>query len=423
MPIRFMRAFTRAFITVTLLAVMLVAREAVQSPQPAYADVAYSTDSPYWITNPAGHVFSFNDAQDFGSLKGQALNKPIVAMAPTATEDGYWLVGSDGGIFAFGDAQFLGSTGAIRLNQPIVGLTPTPTNNGYWMVARDGGIFAFGDAQFYGSTGNIALNKPIIGMAPTPTNKGYWLFASDGGIFAFGDAQFFGSTGNIVLTRPIVSMAATPSKGGYWLAASDGGIFAFGDAKFYGSAGDTGSVNFAKIIAATDSKGYWLVRNGGDSLAYGSANATTASAGWRTTPKRPAVALMYSVADPGEAAVNWALGEMDKGYIWGGNGPAGYDCSGLTSQAWKRVGVSIPRVANDQYDFGRHVTMDELKAGDLLFYGNDLGNSRSIDHVAMYIGGGWAINSGGNSKPSRVSLRDVSYLSGRSFPLAVRPLG
>jgi len=55
-------------------------------------------------------------------------------------------VASDGGIFSFGDAQFYGSTGAIRLTKPIVGIAPTPDGGGYWLVASDGSVFSFGDA-------------------------------------------------------------------------------------------------------------------------------------------------------------------------------------------------------------------------------------------------------------------------------------
>jgi hypothetical protein len=73
-------------------------------------------------------------------------------------------VASDGGIFSFGDAQFFGSTGGIRLNQPVVGMAATPSGRGYWLVASDGGIFSFGDAQFFGSTGGIRLNAPMRGM-------------------------------------------------------------------------------------------------------------------------------------------------------------------------------------------------------------------------------------------------------------------
>ena len=86
-------------------------------------------------------------------------------MAATPDGGGYWLVASDGGIFSFGNAQFFGSTGALHLNAPIVGMAPTHDDAGYWLVASDGGVFTYGDAPFFGSTGGITLNKPIVGMS------------------------------------------------------------------------------------------------------------------------------------------------------------------------------------------------------------------------------------------------------------------
>ena len=190
----------------------------------------------YWLVGSDGGIFSFGDANFYGSTGAIRLNRPIVGMASTSDGDGYWMVASDGGIFSFGDAQFYGSTGALHLNKPIVGMASTPDGGGYWLVASDGGIFSFGDAQFYGSTGALHLNKPIVGMASTPDGSGYWMVASDGGIFSFGDAQFYGSTGAIHLNQPIVGMASTPDGGGYWMVAADGGVFTFGDAPFSGSA-------------------------------------------------------------------------------------------------------------------------------------------------------------------------------------------
>jgi hypothetical protein len=90
-------------------------------------------------------------------------------MASTPDGKGYWLVASDGGIFSYGDAQFYGSTGNIQLNQPIVGMASTPDGKGYWLVASDGGIFSYGDAQFYGSTGGTLLNSSIVAIA-APSN-------------------------------------------------------------------------------------------------------------------------------------------------------------------------------------------------------------------------------------------------------------
>ena len=112
-----------------------------------------------------------------------------------------WLVAADGGVFTFGDAEFFGSTGSLRLNSPIVGMAATPSYEGYWLVAADEGVFSFGDAEFFGSTGSLRLNSPIVGMAATPSYEGYWLVAADGGVFAFGDAA---------LERPSRGLSAAP---------------------------------------------------------------------------------------------------------------------------------------------------------------------------------------------------------------------
>ena len=71
---------------------------------------------------------------------------------------GYWLVGSDGGIFSFGQAQFYGSTGSLHLQRPVVGIVPTADHGGYWLDASDGGVFSYGDTQFYGSIPGLGLH-------------------------------------------------------------------------------------------------------------------------------------------------------------------------------------------------------------------------------------------------------------------------
>jgi hypothetical protein len=242
------------------------------SPPPPPPPAATRDDRGYWLAASDGGVFSFGDAQFYGSLGALKLNKPVVGIAATPDQKGYWMVASDGGIFSFGDAQFYGSTGSIVLNKPIVGMAPTPDGKGYWLVASDGGIFSFGDAQFYGSTGSLKLNKPVVGMASTPDGKGYWLVATDGGIFSFGDAQFEGSTGSLVLNKPVVGMASTPDGKGYWMVATDGGIFSFGDAPFFGS---TGSLVLNKPVVGmgttTDGNGYWMVATDGGIFSFGDA--------------------------------------------------------------------------------------------------------------------------------------------------------
>jgi cell wall-associated NlpC family hydrolase len=327
-------------------------------------------------------------APALGSTASMALNQPIVGITPTQSADGYWEVAADGGIFTSGDAAFYGSTGSVRLNRPIVGMAPTPDGAGYWLVAADGGIFTFGDAAFYGSTGSVRLNQPIIGMAPTADGKGYWLFASDGGIFTFGDARFFGSTGGVHLNQPIVSVASTPDGAGYWEVAADGGIFTYGDANFFGSMGGAPSPEPTERIATSPSgHGYWIIDQNGTANAFGDASGTP-----------PTVGLMFRAVTPGDAAVLFAFQQLGKPYIWGGNGPVGYDCSGLALASWQHAaGVSFARVANDQFHTaGTPVSLSSLVAGDLVFWGSSQTDWTTVYHAALYVGGGRIVEATGD---------------------------
>ncbi|HWF15200.1 MAG TPA: SpoIID/LytB domain-containing protein [Acidimicrobiales bacterium] len=243
----------------------------------------------YWINATDGGVFSFGNAQFFGSTGGMRLNKPVVGMAATHDAGGYWEVASDGGVFSFGDAHFWGSTGSIVLNKPMVGMAVTPDGGGYWLVASDGGIFAYGDAQFYGSTGSIVLNKPIVGMVPTHDGGGYWLVASDGGIFAYGDAGFFGSLGSSPPPTPIVGVAPSPDGGGYWMLEANGTVHGFGDAPNVGvGAASPGIANMKSPMTAMipdySGQGFDAVDGSGQAFAFGDApyfgDVTTAVPGY-----------------------------------------------------------------------------------------------------------------------------------------------
>ncbi|MEV8534742.1 NlpC/P60 family protein [Streptomyces sp. NPDC051211] len=95
-------------------------------------------------------------------------------------------------------------------------------------------------------------------------------------------------------------------------------------------------------------------------------------------------------------AIYFAQKQLGTPYLWGGEGgPADngrFDCSGLTQAAYETVGIRLPRVANDQYNAGPHPARGELLPGDLVFFSDDLNNSRAIRHVGLYVGGGYMIN-------------------------------
>ncbi|MFJ4646156.1 NlpC/P60 family protein [Streptomyces bobili] len=103
--------------------------------------------------------------------------------------------------------------------------------------------------------------------------------------------------------------------------------------------------------------------------------------------------------DPSEqaaGAIYYAQKKLGTPYLWGGNGTpeqgGRFDCSGLTKAAFESVGITLPRVANDQYNAGPHPSRDQLLPGDLVFFSTDPDNSRAIDHVGIYVGGGYMID-------------------------------
>jgi cell wall-associated NlpC family hydrolase len=106
-----------------------------------------------------------------------------------------------------------------------------------------------------------------------------------------------------------------------------------------------------------------------------------------TQPTQPVVASDGSTA-AGNAAVAAAESQLGVPYVWGAEDPGvGFDCSGLTQWAWAQAGVSIPRVADDQWADLPHVSLSDLEPGDLLFYYN-LDGDNEVDHVVMYVGSG-----------------------------------
>ncbi|MFD9541368.1 C40 family peptidase [Streptomyces sp. NPDC060022] len=87
----------------------------------------------------------------------------------------------------------------------------------------------------------------------------------------------------------------------------------------------------------------------------------------------------------GAVALNEALAQRGKPYVWGAVGPSSFDCSGLMQYAYRRAGIELPRTTWGQITAGRRVSVSEARPGDLVFY-------RGAAHVGMYMGGGQVVH-------------------------------
>ncbi|MEU7600327.1 NlpC/P60 family protein [Streptomyces sp. NPDC040724] len=114
--------------------------------------------------------------------------------------------------------------------------------------------------------------------------------------------------------------------------------------------------------------------------------------------------------DAGKRAVQFATAQIGKPYRWGAVGPASFDCSGLTSQAWLAAGRGIPRTSQEQLRLLPKVALKDMRPGDLIIYFDD------ASHVGMYVGDGAMVHA---PRPGR----NVTMAGAGSMPIkaVVRP--
>ncbi|TXS50882.1 NlpC/P60 family protein [Streptomyces sp. t39] len=86
------------------------------------------------------------------------------------------------------------------------------------------------------------------------------------------------------------------------------------------------------------------------------------------------------------AAALAARGAVGRPYVWGANGPSGFDCSGLVQWSYAQAGVGLPRTSQAQANAGRRIPLSEARPGDIVTYRGD------ASHVGMYMGNGQVVH-------------------------------
>jgi gamma-D-glutamyl-L-lysine dipeptidyl-peptidase len=126
-----------------------------------------------------------------------------------------------------------------------------------------------------------------------------------------------------------------------------------------------------------------------------------------STPSRK----ISSSSDMGAIAARTAERFVGIPYRWGGdNVVEGMDCSGFVRAVYNLCGISIPRTSAEQFRTGEKVARDELKDGDLVFFGSSPDN---INHVGIYVGNGRFVHAPKRGDEIKVSAIEDKYFSGR----------
>ena len=115
-----------------------------------------------------------------------------------------------------------------------------------------------------------------------------------------------------------------------------------------------------------------------------------------------------------DAVIAFAAAQVGKAYIWGGEGPNGYDCSGLVMMAFRQSGIYLPHGSQAQYGLGTKIPLSQARPGDLVFYG---ASGATNHHVGIYVGNGRMIN----ALNSNAGIRyDSIYLMRDLLPYVAR---
>ncbi|MFD6419654.1 NlpC/P60 family protein [Streptomyces sp. NPDC060194] len=98
------------------------------------------------------------------------------------------------------------------------------------------------------------------------------------------------------------------------------------------------------------------------------------------------------------AAVAAARQAVGRPYVWGANGPSGFDCSGLVQWSYGQAGVGLPRTSQAQRHAGRQVPLAQAQPGDIVTYRDD------ASHVGLYMGNGQVVHAPYPGAPVRYDL-------------------
>ena len=129
-----------------------------------------------------------------------------------------------------------------------------------------------------------------------------------------------------------------------------------------------------------------------------------------TPPERVEVPVEPAARGTLATVVATALEFRGVPYLYGGSDPSGFDCSGFVQYVFGRHGTPLPREVRDQYRTGRRVDVNEVQAGDLLFFQTV---SRGASHVGVVIGDGRFVHAPSSRGVVRVERYDSPYWASR----------
>ena len=267
------------------------------------------------------------------------------------------------------------------------------------------------------STSNsvISVLSPGTTVTRTGSTRGSWAQVTVNGRTGWVSTSFLTSSG---------STAPAPSTGSAGTAQTTSGLnFRTGPSTAYSVISVL--ARGATVTKTGSTTAYWTQvtvngRTGWVSTSYLTSGSTSTAP---APAPAPAPIIRTGSTSPSwtATAANWAVNKANDPaarYVWGGNGPTGYDCSGFTKAAFAAAGKNLPRTSRYQYTSAdQTVSLRNIQVGDLVFWSNN-GSASGIYHVAVYVGNGKIAHA--RNPTTGVSVTDLYYSKTNMLGTAAR---
>lgn len=164
--------------------------------------------------------------------------------------------------------------------------------------------------------------------------------------------------------------------------------------------------NGSKVTVISSSNGWSKVKyknlTGYVSSSYLSSKKTSSTSSATTSNS--------SQSTSSSKVISYAKKFLGKPYLWGAQGPNGFDCSGFTYYVYKNsAGKTLPRTSSAQSKYGTYVSKSNLKPGDLLFFDTVGANNGVVTHCGIYIGNNQFIHAASGQGKVVINNLNSSY--------------
>jgi cell wall-associated NlpC family hydrolase len=124
------------------------------------------------------------------------------------------------------------------------------------------------------------------------------------------------------------------------------------------------------------------------------------------TPSAPQATAIRASAQQAVRATEVALSMVGRPYRYGGDTPAGFDCSGLVSYSYAQVGLRASRETRSLRAQAAFIRTADLRRGDLLFFDQE---GKKSSHVGLYLGDGRFVHAPSSGGKVRIDRLDADY--------------